>query len=456
MVIEELTPEQLQSKQQELTQQAQDILKNIEGSSDADMVKSALDDVGRLRLEIQPLVIEQNKRLTEGLVKGFSEQVATLTESMSAMREGIRLPGADQDERNDNIHYQDGKYSLFGDIRRAKIGGKAGGGAYDRLEEFFTGKAGEYVEGTDAAGGYLVRPEFVGTLPPRLQPFNLVDLIPEVRVNGDQIEFTRFTESASLAGWVGEMPGTDKPQLTNQSFASVFVSVFTAAAHAISSNQLLEDSSVDQIIRNQLERGVRRTIEDGILNGTGTGMPTGILRTTGTGDLNWADASPTVGELLPQIATAITMVMDNHLSSPTHIIMRPQLWTKIITDAAATGTFTFGAGLSDPGVRSASDPFPSKSLFGLPVITTSLITATNVAGAQGASTGGAEGRVIVSDLSEQLLLNRSDMQVDLSEHLLFLRNATVFRGERRVGFTAARYPLSTTVVRGTGLTGAFA
>lgn len=450
--LEGLTPEQLEARQRDLIEKVEQTLKDADGTSDATLVKSALDEVTKLRLELQPLQAEQNQRMMQDMLKGFTTEVASLTESMAGMREGIRLPAHEEGSSrrgDDDLLYADGKHSMFGDILKARVGGKSGGAAYDRLEEFYTGKANEYIEGTDSAGGYLVRPEFVGNLPPRLTPFNLVDIVPQLRVSGDQVEFIRFTESASLAGWVGEL--LDKPQLNNQTFAPVTASVFTAAAHAIASNQLLEDSSVDAIIRAQLDRGVRRTIEDGILNGTGTAMPLGILRTPSVLSRAWADASPTVGELLPQIALAITDVMDNHLSSPTHIIMRPQTWTRIITDAAATGTFTFGAGLSDPGVRTASDPFPNKTLFGLPVVTTPLITGTNVAGVNGASTGGTEARIIVADMSEQLLLNRTDMEVDLSEHLLFLKNATVFRGERRVGFTAARYPSSIAIIHGTGL-----
>jgi hypothetical protein len=41
--------------------------------------------------------------------------------------------------------------------------------------------------------------------------------------------------------------------------------------------------------------------------------------------------------------------------------------------------------------------------------------------------------------------------VDQSEHVYFMQNATVFRGEMRVGFTAARTPLAINVVGGTGL-----
>ena len=105
--------------------------------------------------------------------------------------------------------------------------------------------------------------------------------------------------------------------------------------------------------------------------------------------------------------------------------------------------------MADPGARTASDPFPNRSLFGLPVILTAQMPSNLGAGTN-------ETRIIVMDANEQLFLNRSDMEVALSEHVFFLANQTVFRGERRVGFTAGRYPQSITVISGTGLINTFA
>ena len=448
MDVTELTSEALGQQIGALTARAQDLVTSIEGTSDAADTKAVHEDLQRLQMQVAPLYMEQQRRIQEESMKALTGQVSQLGEVIKQLQEGVRLPLFESGKADgEDLTYQDGKMSLFGDIMRASTqGGKSGKEAQARLDEFYGEKANEYVEGTDAAGGFLVRPEFLGYVPPRTRPFTLLDIIPEVRVRTDQIEFVKGTASET-AGWSAEL--ATKIQAANQTFASVTASIFTVAAYALSSNQLLEDSSVDVIIRDQLERGVRKVVETAILNGTGTGQPLGILGTSGVNSRPYTDASPTVGELLPVIATAITDVMDNHLSSPTHIVMRPQTWTKIITDASATGTFTFGAGVADPGARTASDPFPNRSLFGLPVILTAQMPSNLGAGTN-------ETRIIVMDANEQLFLNRSDMEVALSEHVFFLANQTVFRGERRVGFTAGRYPQSITVISGTGLINTFA
>lgn len=444
--IEGLTNEQLGQQIGALTAKAEDLITSIQGTSDAGDVTAVKTDVEKLQLQLQPLMMEKERRFHEESMKAMVGQVHELGEVVKAMRESVRLPMFEAESKPDDITYEDGKLSLFGDIMRATKGGKAGLAAQQRLDEFYGEKANEYVEGTDASGGYLVRPEFLGYVPPRTRPFTLLDIFPEVRVRTDQIEFVKGT-AAETAGWADEL--ATKIQAANQTFANVTASIFTVAAYALSSNQLLEDSSVDTIIRDQLERGVKKVVETAVLNGSGTGQPRGILNTTGIQTRNYTDASPTVGELLPVIALAITDVMDNHLSSPTHIVMRPQTWTKIITDASATGTFTFGAGLSDPGSRTASDPFPGRTLFGLPVVLTAQMPSNLGAGTN-------ETRILVMDATEQLFLNRTDMQVALSEHVFFLANQTVFRGERRVGFTSGRYPQSICSVQGTGLINTFA
>jgi HK97 family phage major capsid protein len=65
--------------------------------------------------------------------------------------------------------------------------------------------------------------------------------------------------------------------------------------------------------------------------------------------------------------------------------------------------------------------------------------------------GTNESRVVVGDFAEALILDRQGITVDESAHFLFTQNATIFRAEERVGFTAARTPLAFSVIGGTGM-----
>jgi HK97 family phage major capsid protein len=62
-----------------------------------------------------------------------------------------------------------------------------------------------------------------------------------------------------------------------------------------------------------------------------------------------------------------------------------------------------------------------------------------------------ESRIIVGDFREALILDRQGVTVDVSPHVFFTSNQTVFRGEARMGFTAARVPLAFSVIQGAGL-----
>jgi hypothetical protein len=166
-------------------------------------------------------------------------------------------------------------------------------------------------------------------------------------------------------------------------------------------------------------------------------------------------AAPAVGQrvrhsLLAVVTNAIVDVVVNNKRMPTHIVLRPQTWYRIVSDASVAHLFT----LVPP------------ALLGLPVILSTNITGTYVTGVNGASTGGTQARIVVMDARAQLFLNRTDMAIDRSAEApltpggttpnAFLNNETVFRGERRVGFTAARRPASVSIVHGTGLANTFA
>jgi HK97 family phage major capsid protein len=300
-------------------------------------------------------------------------------------------------------------------------------------------------EASDTGGGFLVEPQRLGVLENRVRAGVLYNLIPKVRVRTDAIEFVSVTEGLS-AGWTAELAA--KPLGTDLSFSTLQASVFTVAGLAVASNQLLEDSSIDQLLIANLQRRVGEVVEAAILTGSGTGQPRGLLNTPSINDQEYTDATPTVGELLVQIANAIAQVQTNNLTEPTHIIMRPQTWTKIITSADAQGIFSFGVSQSDPGQRTAADPFPQRFLFGFPVVLSGSMPA-NLATDNSAT--GTQTRVVVADLTDSLLMIRSELNVDKSEHVYFTSNQTVFRGERRLGFTAAQYPKSIATVSGTGM-----
>jgi HK97 family phage major capsid protein len=448
----ELNDTDLAQKIETLTGKASELVESLpsDGSASSDAVKAIKDEVDMLSTQLQPLMMEQQKRHGEAQIKAITSQVAELSEAVKSANERARLPEfASLTGSDEGTGYHGGEYSVFKDIKAAREGGKAGGQASERLEEAF-GKANS--ELTDAAGGYLVNPQRLGVYGTRERlAGELVARIPSLNINTDSIELVKAT-NALAAGWVADL--ATKVEGTSPAFSLFNANVFTVAGLAVASNQLLEDSSIDRYLIDQLTRRVNHVIETGVIAGTGTGQPLGILGTAGVQSQVYTDATPTVVEFLPHIAQAIAKVQDVGFTNADVIIMRPQLWTQIITaqDTSVTGhvEFVYGSSANNPRGRQADESiFVQRQLFGVPVVL-SMNIPTNLGG------GTNESRAIVASLQDDLFLNRSGLQVDKSEHVYFTSNQTVFRAERRVGFTAGVYPASHVVVSGTGMINTFA
>jgi HK97 family phage major capsid protein len=295
--------------------------------------------------------------------------------------------------------------------------------------------------GSHPTGGYLVRPQIERQLVLARELDNIMrGLCSTLNVTSTSITLDQLGLSAT-AGWVGEL--ATKPESAAMTLASLTANVFTAAGLVTISNQLLADSnpSVDALFTAELAKRLVALEETAFLAGTGSSnQPLGILNTPGIGATSLT-TTPIV-DLLDATLDAIAAVESNH-GAPNAILMHPRTWTRILKARDAQGAYYIdpAGGPQDPrtGLRG-----PVKSLWGYPVVTTNRMP-TNL----GAGTN--ESRIIVGDFRECLILDRQGITVDQSEHVYFMQNATVFRGEMRVGFTAARTPLAINVVGGTGL-----
>ena len=297
-------------------------------------------------------------------------------------------------------------------------------------------------EGTDAQGGYLVRPLVERQLVLAREQDNVLrGLCSKLTIDTNKIQLDQLGVSTT-AGWVAEL--ASKPEATNMTLASVNANVFTAAGLVTVSNQLLADANpaIDDLVIADLKKRLTAIEETAFINGSGTGQPFGILNTPGLGTTTLTNTD--IPSLLDSILASISAVETNH-GSPSAILMHPRTWTAILTSRDAQGAFYIdpSGGVQDPrtGLRG-----PSKNLWGYPVLTSNRIP-TNL------GTGTNESRIIVGDFREALILDRQGITVDESEHVYFTTNQTVFRVEMRVGFTAGRTPLAFNVIGGPGLAG---
>lgn len=380
-----------------------------------------------------------------------------------------------------------GRKGFAGWLRDLKNSKKGDYAAFQRLEEMQL-KAAEYyatdedgeidtkalAEATTGAGGFLVPPQYwqQGIAEFRLAAAKIRKLVTVITsINTNLVYIPRETGVATV-GWTAE--NAAKPA-TDQTFGQLAVNIFTLAGISKVSNQLLEDSSpaVDQIVRKDLGRVLGQAEDVAFINGSGVGMPTGILQTAGV--LSVAYAAPTAGSGLGDaISAAMTAVDSNFFDIPNAILAHPRMIAKLRQVKDSQGRYIFepgfwagggpwggtaqsflasGAG-NIPGFQTqnpSNNPgTPVGSVWGVPVWSDANIPTTLNWTGSAYTTGGTESPIILGVWEEAYLLERSGVTLDVSSEAgtSFEQNQTWFRGEERIGFTAARQPTAFAFITG--------
>lgn len=336
--------------------------------------------------------------------------------------------------------------------------------AYKRLQVTHSESIEEYglkaLSGTlgGAGGGYLVPPQYwqQGLAEFRIAAAKVRPLCtPIPNVISNQVLIPRET-GVSAVGWIAE--NSAKPS-TDQTFGQIAVNLFVLGGISKVSNQLLDDSSpaVDTIVRKDLGRTIGRAEDLAFLNGNGNGQPVGVLQTTGV--LTVGYSAPSVGSgLADAISQAILAIETNFFGDPTAIVAHPRTVAGLRQVKDSQGRYIFEGGWA-PGLTpqaggmvsflgaDAQAATPVGSVWGLPVISDANIPTT-FSGTT--PTGGSESPIIVADWTEAYILDRQGLTVDVSNEAgtSFEQNQTWFRGEERVGFTAARQPTAFCYVTG--------
>jgi HK97 family phage major capsid protein len=439
-----MTTEQITEAAEALKARQEEILSQVEaGTKDASEAKALVE---AMKPELDKLHAERVAAEQAEEMKALKSEFSTLASVIEDLRKpsaGFTLGTGEGDEGkalDESDPYAAGNLSVFQDIRQAN---KGDGAARDRLIQGIEGLNAEgkaMTEGVQAQGGYLVRPLVERRLVEAIESDNILRALCStlnVTTNAIQLDQLGLT---TTAGWVAEL--AQKPESTGMTLATITANVFTAAGLATISNQLLADSNpaVDGLVVADLAKRLRAVEEQAFLAGTGTNQPLGILNTPGIGGT--ALTATDILSLLDAVLDAIASVETLH-GAPTGILMHPRTWTRILKSRDAQGAFYIDptGGPQDPrtGVRG-----PSKNLWGVPVYTTNRMPVN-------LGTGTNESRVVVGDFKEALILDRQGITVDESPHVYFTTNQTVFRAEKRVGFTAARTPSAFNVVGGAGL-----
>lgn len=150
-------------------------------------------------------------------------------------------------------------------------------------------------EGIDDQGGYMAPTQMIDRIIMREPtPTRVAGLVSSLNTTRDSISVPKViytTDDLYTTGirvtWTGEVPtSSTQHRVTEPVFGYVRVPVYTAMLSIPITNDLLEDSSVD--LESWLVQKFSETIDllmdNMILNGTGSGQPTGILANPGGTD----------------------------------------------------------------------------------------------------------------------------------------------------------------------------
>jgi HK97 family phage major capsid protein len=272
----------------------------------------------------------------------------------------------------------------------------------------------------------------------------------------DSINIPRLATGGATAIQSADNGGV---QETDPTDAILTVPVRTIAGQVDVAQQLLDQSpvAVDQMLLNDLIRDYNTKLGVQVLSGAGTsGTATGILSTGSIGAVAYTDASPTVAELWPKLASAINTVATGIYSEPNLIIMHPRRWAWLLSALDtqgrplvvpnAGGNQAVNAMGTVNGATGGIERVVGQ-IMGVNVITDPNIPTTFSGGAAGA---GTEDVIIVLDTNQTYLYEsapRTRVLPEVGSGTLTVR----LQVWGYFAFTAGRYPASIATVAGTGL-----
>ncbi len=304
----------------------------------------------------------------------------------------------------------------------------------------------------DGAGGEFVPPlwlfDEMATLARAGRPFaELVRNIP-LPTGTDSINIPRITGGAAVESQTADNAAVaETDMITN----SVACPVRTLAGQQDVALQLLEQSPIvfDELVFADLRADYNAKLDAQLLSGTGAaGQIQGLLGVAGINAITYTDATPTVPELYPKVADALSQASTARKRVPNVLVGAPRRWfwmtaaldgqNRPLVVPSAQGPFNSLAEVRDQVFEG-----PAGTLQGTP-----FVLDPNMPINLGAGTN--EDRVVAT-LSTDHVLFEGALRTRALPEVLSGTLTVRLQVYGYVAFTAARYPGATSVISGTGL-----
>lgn len=397
-----------------------------------------------IRMSKDANVTDEELRKQMSVVERTKDQVQLLQEQVHAMEgEQSAKARAQQIADEDRIMVGAKAFKNSGDFFACVAGAR--GNMDARLAEYASIKSvatGQNIT-TDADGGYLVPPDYAAELLQFAQSASV--LYPEVRktsISGNRlvenyIPTTTRKDSASgtvgrsgmLAYWLGE---ADQYTASKMKFAQRETKLSKLTGLAYATDEILEDvPAMGGIIAEAFRDEFAFKIDDAILNGTGSGMPTGMLA-TGNGALVTVakETSQAAGSILVANLLKMYNALPAGLRSRARwycnqdvetILMQLAMKTaNISVEGDATGTAVLGVPVWMPANGLSDSPY--SRILGIPMVPVEQCSAV-----------GTKGDIALLVPSEYRWIDKGGIKAQTSIHVRFDYDETAFKFAYRAG-----------------------
>jgi len=281
-------------------------------------------------------------------------------------------------------------------------------------------------EGIPSDGGFLVQIDFSTELLRRTYESGLVAgrcrRIPiSANANGLKINGINETSRAEGSRWGGVLAywkaEAAAKYATHPEFRQIELNLKKLTGLCYATDELLQDASaLEAVIMAAFSEEFAFKIDDAIIEGTGAGMPLGILN-SGAIVIQAKEGGQVARTVVPQNIVQMWSRLDPRSKANSVWLINTDVTPQLYGMSLAVGT---GGGpvFMPPGGLSAA---PYGTLMNRPVIEI-----------EQCSTLGTQGDIILADLSQYLLIDKGGMEAASSIHLRFNYDETCFRFVYRV------------------------
>lgn len=397
-----------------------------------DEIKSLVKKIGDLKATVATEAREYTKDERDmqmgyvNRIKDLEEQIA-IEEDIQSTQRRLEQPAGKVEKPDPKSNIQVTKdeqekrdsFASFGEQLTAVVQACKPGGFVDpRLtRRAATGLQ----EGKPSDGGFLVQTDFAsrilqnvwtnGLVPSRVTRYPLSGNSNAMKINGiDETSRADGSRAGGIQGfWAGEAAEKTK---SKPKFRQIEMKLNKLIGLCYATDELLEDASaLETVITDGFSKEFDFKITDAVINGTGAGQPLGILSSGCVIGISAEDGQAAATIVYENIVKMWARLMASSMPNAVWLINQdviPQLHTMSLT--IGTG----GVPVYMPAGGASASPYGS--LYGRPVLPI-----------EQCQTLGTQGDIILADLSQFLMIEKGGIKKDVSIHVRFVYDESVFR-----------------------------